>query len=144
MDRPLPPLALWLGLSGLLPFLALSLAVLLGWTGWAGFALLAYGATILAFLGAVHWGLALRAAPEEALAEPGRLVLGVAPSLVAWVALLLPVKLGLLLLAAAILAAAVVETLAGRAGLVPTGYLRLRWALSLGAVLSLGAAGLAG
>jgi hypothetical protein len=136
MDRPLPPLALLLGLAGLLPFAALSLAVLAGWSD-LRFALLAYGATILAFLGSVHWGFALSAGPEAKLAEPGRLVLGVLPSLIAWAALLLPLRGGLVLLALGILATAVVETVVASAGLMPRGYLRLRWGLSAGAATCL-------
>ena len=133
---PLPALAWLLGLSGLIPFALLGLGTALGWDG-LRFPLLAYGATILAFLGAVHWGLALRAAPDEKPAERARLVLGVVPSLVAFVALVLPVPLGLALVAGAILLTAAMETVAHQAGLMPPGYLWLRWLLSLGAALSL-------
>lgn len=143
-DRPLPAPARLLGPAGLIPFAGLAIGIWAGWSG-AGPALAAYGATILAFLGAVHWGLAL-AAPD---AEPGpaagtargvawgRLGLGVVPALVAWVALLLPLAAGLGLLAFAILATALAETMAARAGLVPRAYLGLRWLLSTGAGLAL-------
>ncbi|MDO9707930.1 DUF3429 domain-containing protein [Paracraurococcus lichenis] len=140
MPRTLPRPALWLGLAGLLPFLA---AALLAWTApgpWRGVALqalAAYGAVILSFLGAVHWGLALRAPAEEAAATAPRLGLGVLPSLIAWAALLLPPVPGLLLLALGILGTAAVETLAARQGLLPEHYLWLRWILSAGAALSL-------
>ena len=48
------------------------------------FSLLAYGATIISFLGAIHWGLVMR---EE---QPDRnaIIWGVIPSLVAWVSLI--------------------------------------------------------
>jgi hypothetical protein len=134
---PLPDLAWLLGASGLIPFLGLGLGAALGWDELL-FPLLAYGATILAFLGAVHWGLALQAVPDEKPAERVRLVLGVVPSLVAWVALLLPVGTGLAVVAGAILLTAAMETVAAQARLMPAGYLRLRWVLSLGAALSLG------
>jgi hypothetical protein len=137
MDRPLPPSALVLGAAGLIPFLGLAAASALSF-GWAAPALAAYGATILAFLGAVHWGLALRAPAAEQGAEIPRLVLGVLPSLVAWVALLLPLRPGLLVLAASILATAALESRGTARGLVPVGYMRLRWALSVGAAASLG------
>jgi hypothetical protein len=58
-----PPIALpfrLLGYAGLIPFVAAAALALLGPTPWRGFAsaaLAAYGATILSFLGAVHWGL---------------------------------------------------------------------------------------
>lgn len=128
----LPPPARWLGPAGLIPFAALALAAWLGWPA-ARPALAAYGAAILAFLGAVHWGLALYAPESERRADLARLGLGVLPALIAWVALLLPVNAGLVLTAAAIVMVAAVETLGARAGLVPGAYLRLRWLLSAGA-----------
>lgn len=147
-DRPLPAPARLLGPAGLMPFAGLAAGIWAGWPG-AGPALAAYGATILAFLGAVHWGLALAAPagpPEERArsVEWGRLGLGVVPALLAWVALLLPLAAGLVLLALGIVATALAETMAARAGLVPRAYLGLRWLLSTGAGLSLllGAAGL--
>lgn len=139
---PLPPPARLLGPAGLIPFASLAVGI---WAGWpaAGPALAAYGATILAFLGAVHWGLALRATPAEQGAAWGRLGLGVLPALVAWVALLLPLAAGLGLLAIGILATAAAEEAAARAGLVPRAYMGLRWLLSGGAALAL-VAGLLG
>ena len=125
-----------LGYAGLLPFAAGAVLALLGpptWRELAQPALAAYGAVILSFLGAVHWGLALRAFPGEALAAWPRLGLGVLPALVGWVALLLPLRFGLALLAAAVVLVAVVETVAARRGLVPDAYLGLRWPLSVGA-----------
>lgn len=129
-----------LGLSGLLPFVAAALALLLApdhWSGFARGALIAYGAVILSFLGAVHWGLALRAPATEAWATPWRLVLGVVPSLIAWAAMLLFEAPSLLLLAGGILGTAAVEQWATGRGLVPAFYMRLRWVLSLGAALCL-------
>jgi hypothetical protein len=140
MDRSLPRPVRWLGLAGLLPFLA---TALLAWTApaeWRGvalYALAAYGAVILSFLGAVHWGLALGAPAAEAAVTAPRLGFGVLPSLLAWFALLLPPWPGLTLLALGILGTAAVETLAAGHGLVPRPYLRLRWELSLGAALCL-------
>jgi hypothetical protein len=137
----LPPLAWPLGLGGLLPFVAGLGAVALGWT-WAGFALAAYGAAILSFLGAVHWGLALADPSGPGAAE--RLAWGVVPSLWAWLALLLPVSSALPVLGAGLLATAALESVATRRGLVPGAYLRLRWVLSGVAAASLfAAAGLA-
>ena len=88
-----------LGYGGLLPFLGLALAI---WflpplqQALAASALLAYSATILSFLGAIHWGLTMR---DESSPNTGMLVWGVVPSLIAWVALLLPTASGLLLIA---------------------------------------------
>lgn len=87
-----------LGYGGLLPFALLALAVC--WPGgegraFYGFVLLAYGATIASFLGAIHWGLAMRDGVEGAPLY----LWGVIPSLLAWVALLAPLAGGLLMLA---------------------------------------------
>jgi Protein of unknown function (DUF3429) len=83
-----------LGYAGLIPFVALALATCLlepPDRARSLSALLAYSATILSFLGAIHWGLAMR----EATGAPQRMLIwGVAPSLLAWVALLLDAKLG--------------------------------------------------
>jgi hypothetical protein len=96
------PLLRWaacLGYAGLLPFVALAMAAWLvpqAYRAQAAHALLAYGATIASFLGAIHWGLAMRG---PLTLQPGPFVWGVFPSLVAWVALLLPLSQGLVTLA---------------------------------------------
>jgi hypothetical protein len=136
----LPPPARWLGLAGLLPFLATLLLALFGPSalrGFALFALAAYGAVILSFLGAVHWGFALYAPPGQAAAMAPRLALGVLPALLGWLAMLLPPGPGLGLLALGMLGTATVESRAAVRGLVPLDYLRLRWLLSTGAAACL-------
>lgn len=135
-----------LGYAGLIPFAAAVALAFTGppaWRGQALAALAAYGAVILSFLGAVHWGLALRAPAGETPAAWPRFGLGVAPALVGWAALLLPLRPGLALLAAGMVAVAAIETLAARRGLVPDEYLGLRWPLSIGAGLCLLAGSLA-
>jgi hypothetical protein len=62
------------------------------------------------------------------------------PSLIGWVALLLPEWPAVLLLAAGILGTAGVEQAAAGRGWVPKGYMALRWVLSVGATLCLLAA----
>ena len=145
MRETLPTPARILGPAGLIPFAGLALVALVlpEWRAEALRGLLAYGAAIASFLGAVHWGLALHPASGEERAAWGRIGLGVLPALAAWVALMLPGhRPGLIALAAILVATALVETLAARRGLVPAPYLRLRWGLSLGAAacLLLGAA----
>ncbi len=57
----LPRTAAWLGYGGLVPFLVLTPASLLDYhhgAVWSD-ALYAYGAIILSFIGALHWGLAI-------------------------------------------------------------------------------------
>ena len=96
---PLSDTARWLGHLGLAPFL---LGALLIWVSvWAGLApdlhefvtksLSAYSGLIVSFLGGIHWGLALRmTAPPPTL-----FIWGVVPSLVAWLAVMMPPYAGL-------------------------------------------------
>lgn len=95
--------SLWarrLGLGGLIPFASLAAALCLApLNDWplAGPALLAYGAAIVSFLGAIHWGLVMRDGPAQPVVS---LLWGVVPSLLSWVALLLGRAPGLVLIAA--------------------------------------------
>jgi len=82
----------WLGYGGVLPFVVGLVAVGLihdpGLRERAADLSLAYGAVILAFLGAVHWGRMLE---RGTLAEaPLLAVWGVLPSIVGWLTLALP------------------------------------------------------
>ncbi|TQF79402.1 DUF3429 domain-containing protein [Elioraea sp. Yellowstone] len=143
MARGLPFPAFWLGLGGIVPFAACGAALLLGPEGWRGLALaalIAYGAVILAFLGAVHWGLALAATAEaETRHARTRLTLGVVPALIGWGALLLPPWAGLTVLICGFLAVWATEEGASREGLVPARYLWLRRLLTLAVVVILSA-----
>ncbi|MCU0983918.1 MAG: DUF3429 domain-containing protein [Acetobacteraceae bacterium] len=136
----LPYPALWLGLGGLIPFAACTAVTLGGgpFSGLAEDALLAYGAVILAFLGAVHWGLAL-AVPADAAASRTRLLLGVVPSLIGWVALISPNWIGFGVLVAGFLATWAAEEAAARAGRLGSAYLWLRRGLTLAVVAMLSA-----
>ncbi len=145
---PLPPTALLLGLAGLLPFLGCAGgALLLQGDKAAAYlsALIAYGAVILGFVGAVHWGFALLlnpAVPGQKLMAAKRLAGGVVPALIGWSALLLHAALGataaLLLLLGGFIGTLYVEQGIARRGGLPRGYMVLRWALSVGALLCLG------
>lgn len=98
----------------------------------AVFALLAYGATILSFLGAIHWGLALRDPADPPVAM---LAWGVMPSLVAWAALLWGASRGLGLLSAGLWACWFVDrSVYPRFGL--RGWLSMRLILTAVASLS--------
>ena len=137
MSRPLPPIALALGLAGLLPFLGCSLgAVMLTSDGATKslLALSAYGAVILAFLGGVHWGFAFDEPDTAPRAQRLRFGLGVVPSLIGWGGLLITFlglpTVGLLVLAAGFIGTTVVEARATQAGLMPRSYMWLRWGLS--------------
>ena len=90
-----------LGYAGLIPFVAGVVGLAVGgseaWTGFVASALLAYAAVILTFLGAVHWGRVLSAPAETHARELA--IWGVTPSILAWLAVLLPAFLALPLLA---------------------------------------------
>lgn len=96
------PVAQWLGLSGLIPFVALaalSFFVSSDHRGFVIMTLLAYGVTIVSFLGAIHWGLTM----VENFPKKYQLVWGVVPSLLGWISLSLQTELGLLIVGAVLL-----------------------------------------
>lgn len=136
-----PSSAAWLGGLGALPFVALAGATPLldgAPRPAVAYALLAYGATILSFLGGIHWGLAI--SPASGPDNPrlaARLILSVMPSLVAWVALLVAGNAGLLLLATAVAAMLAIDLRATRLGDAPPWYPKLRIPLSGVVVASL-------
>ena len=132
--QPLPA-ARWLGYAGLIPFIAGAACV---WAtratpfgALAAFSLTAYAATIVAFLGGVHWGPALRDGGRDL----SPLVWGVAVQLAAWLALLLPSRPALVVLALLLAACFVFDRRAyGRIGLAD--WLPMRQQLTVGAVAS--------
>ncbi|XP_008287933.1 transmembrane protein 69 [Stegastes partitus] len=84
-----PKPALYLGVSGLIPFLSapLLMAATQSFYPVVAYAQVVYGASIVSFLGGARWGFAI---PEGSPARPDWMNLGnsVVPSLVAWLALL--------------------------------------------------------
>ncbi len=141
--KRLPFLAIPLGLGGLIPFVVGAAAILFFPADIPAPRMLAafidYGAVILAFLGAVHWGLALAGDPHGVTIRPelnrARLVLGVLPALVGWTALMIPLVaapvLALVVLLLGFVLTASVEARAARLGLMPPGYMTLRWLLTV-------------
>jgi len=131
-----PTPALCLGLAGLIPFAAGPIYMLN-----SGFLLpdivtaqLAYGATILSFLGGVRWGLLVKGG-DDLPPSWAQYSWAVTPSLLAWTALLLPdIGLGISLCAASLGLTAYLD-------LLQPGYSSwfrgLRFLLSFGAILSL-------
>jgi hypothetical protein len=83
-----------IGYAGLIPFICLSALTVL-WQGThqsaMSFSLLAYGATIISFLGAIHWGLAMLDELQDSFA----MIWGVMPSLLAWGSLIVDTHWGL-------------------------------------------------
>ena len=88
-----------LGYWGLVPFVVLALAIWFAgpaYRAFSGLSLLGYGAAIVSFLGAIHWGLVMR---DTALQSVALLVWGVVPSLGAWGALMMGPVPGLFVIA---------------------------------------------
>lgn len=94
-----PGSATLLGYAGLIPFAGTALIVWLSWPSPAArdalFALQAYGAVILSFLGGARWGLAMAGHGYASDTETRRelrmgLTAAVLPSVIAWLALLMP------------------------------------------------------
>jgi hypothetical protein len=140
--------AVALSLAGLIPFIALGAVVLLDPldSDTAIQVLVCYGAVILSFIGAVHWGFALRdtahpvngvpLTPAVLGAERQLLLFGIVPSVIGWAALLAMLHFGLPALALFFLLAGffvtiVVETIGRGRGVVAGNWLALRWSVSL-------------
>jgi len=168
MLRGVPPAALWPGLAGLLPFAACALLPLATDPSWHPLlqrALVAYGAVILAFVGAIHWGIALMAARDgadhgadagagsssngdgrgrvAATAAAGRFAWSVFPALWGWLALFPSFVVALAMLGIGFIVQLAVDwRIAGTFGL-PAWYLALRSLLTSGVLLALLLASLA-
>ena len=106
-------------------------------SGAAVVAMIDYGAIVLSFSGAVHWGFALRGTqPDDQQRGSYQLVFGIIPALVGFLALLCTTQLGapgvaLGMLIAGYFATIVGETIGRGRQLVPTGYLVIRWVMSI-------------
>jgi len=134
-----PAAALWLGIAGLLPFVLLA-----AWRihdpqgpGIVHIALVAYGAVILTFVGALHWGFAMllpRTSRKEQWLLMGWSTL---PALAAWSAMIVPANVDLGLLIAVFWLHYAFDMTVARRRHLPAWYLPLRTLLTLGATLSL-------
>ncbi len=137
MFRALPPIAIALGIAGIIPFALLGI----GAVGAspesslaAARALVGYGAVILAFLGGVHWGFTLGEEGDGRVVR-ARLTLGVVPSLVGWSAIVCSIIAGpvlsLAVLIAGFVGTVIVESRAEKRDLMPHGYMAMRWVISI-------------
>ena len=140
-ETKVPFSAGWLGGLGAVPFIGLAVAIPFlndPPRTLVAHALVAYGATILSFLGGVHWGLAIgsRSGAENGKL-PARLILSVVPSLAGWAALLVPETTGLFILAMAVAAMLWVDIRATRVGQAPPWYPKLRIPLTCVVVATL-------
>lgn len=130
-----------LGYAGLIPFVLLAALMWLvdaALLPFVAIALSGYAATIVSFLGGVHWGIGFMkgdAAPRF------HFVWGVVPSLIAWLALMMPAYAALPLLGLVIVACYVVDSKTyPSAGLSSWLVMRLRLTVVATASCVLGAA----
>jgi len=141
-DEPLPRIAMVLGGLGLIPFVVGTFFEIAGGPGWGSPALRYYSATILAFMGGIHWGLAIGVRGDHRGEDQMRLqlVASVLPSLIAWLALLMPMTQGITTMAVAFLLLFAGDILAVKRGWAPIWYPKLRMPLTVVVVLCLLAA----
>ncbi|KAI1174232.1 hypothetical protein F4777DRAFT_393696 [Nemania sp. FL0916] len=147
----------WLGLAGTLPYLGTSIStVYLAWvlnTPWPAASTVAnnflisqetatqmmsllepiqlgYGAVIISFLGAIHWGLEYAEKVPDAARTRFRYTTGVMAPIVAWPTLLLPVEFALTAQFAALVAMYFADARAVVRGWAPAWYSTYRFALT--------------
>ncbi|MFN7753574.1 MAG: DUF3429 domain-containing protein [Pseudomonadota bacterium] len=148
--RALPASVLWPACAGVLPFAALTLGLWVlppGWRPAAGEALLGYGAVILSFVGALHWGHALlrrdealRAGQAAPVAADRAFLFSVCPALAGWTALQLPFVPALGLLGAGFIGQLMVDVHLARALSLPEAFLPFRLRVTAAVLLCLLAA----
>ena len=129
-----------LGYGGALPFLCGAIAaskqvVVLGLA--PAYIVLSYGAVILSFLGGLHWGRVITSPNVNGSSDSTWLIWSVCPSLLGWVTLLLPVKVGAVVLSLCFLVALGIDQKLFREHIWPSWMRPLRLHLSLIAVGSL-------
>lgn len=143
MTRP-PLSTMILGAAGLIPFVALAIAVHFGAPVWGALAIkaiLLYGAVILSFMGGCRWGFAAAGLGEGPRFLP--LAVSTGPALLAWGAALVGGRAGLLLLSGSLLLLFVADEALTRAGGAPEWWTALRAPLSVIASAALFAAAVA-
>lgn len=135
----IPPIVSWLGYGGLLPFVALAVAAWLNSSNsslWCR-ALVGYGAVILSFIGALHWGFAMSQTDMTTQQRNHCFVWSVVPALVAWIALLTTHKYAYALLIAGFLTQFGQDWRLAKTVDLPIWYLPLRIRLTFVAGLAL-------
>ncbi len=128
------------GVAGLVPFVAGAVgawfgpeadrSLLLYWVA-------TYAAVILAFVGALHWGVAMMDPAATRRTQWLATVWSVTPALIGWAALMLPTVTGLRVMAGAFLLQLVMDRALARRHPVPYWFLPLRYRLSVVAAAAL-------
>jgi Protein of unknown function (DUF3429) len=139
LNSIIPPIVKWLGYGGLLPFVSLAVAA---WVDsshsslWRE-ALLGYGAVILSFVGALHWGLAMSLSGMSVKQQANCFLWSVVLALMAWAALLMTPKYACALLITGFLIHLWQDWHLVKTVNMPAWYLRMRLQLTTVACVSL-------
>lgn len=134
-----PRLVAWLAYGGLAPFVMLMTLAFIDAARsgvWQQMAL-NYGAVILSFVGALHWGFAMASSRMSERARNACFAWGVVPALMAWLALLLDPYAGSAMMAAVFAVHYLQDRRLARRAALPEWYLPLRLRLSVVAALCL-------
>ena len=136
-----PRLAILLGYAGLIPFISGAIGIWITPPAWRTdvlTALLHYAAVILAFMGAIHWGLAMARERQDDAAHR-QLGLSVLPALLGWLAISsgLPALLALALLISGFIGLYLADVHAVKLELAPRWYPALRKPLTAVVLISL-------
>jgi hypothetical protein len=141
---PIPPPVVrtigWLGYGGLIPFVLLTLATAVDpdhrvfWSQ----SLFSYGAVILTFVGALHWGFALAIPQIPEKQRDAVLIWSVVPTLVAWVALMFDGVATGYVLVAGFATHYWQDTRLHNDGFLPPWYLPLRFQITVVACVCMG------
>ncbi|MGL4440276.1 MAG: DUF3429 domain-containing protein [Bosea sp. (in: a-proteobacteria)] len=128
---------LLLGAAGLVPFVALSAALVLGSslpmfedTDSVRIALVGYGVVILSFLGGIRWGLAMKETEAGNAKAKRDFIIAVIPALLGWFAWFQPSPMDLWLLAVAHIALGLLDYGLACRIIAPEWYGKLRLALA--------------
>ena len=141
--QQVPATPLWLGTGGLIPFMLLAGSL---WLAPAPYQpmladwLRSYAAVILSFIGAVHWGFAMLHPKLDEHERGTVMAWSVVPALVGWIGLIVPLRHGLVFIAAMFIIQFSMDRAFARRFAVPPWYLRLRSGLTAVVVVCLGLA----
>lgn len=138
IDR-LPTTVAWLGYGGLLPFLGLAVMSVvepshgLIYRG----ALLAYGAVILSFVGALHWAFAMTSPSLSDSQRAKTYAWSVVPALMAWFTYFLTVRVSAAVIILGFIAQYLMDQRIVKQIDLPAWYLPLRLRLTIVACMSI-------
>ena len=128
-----------LGYAGLIPFVVFSIGcwIPLPYVVNSPYILITYGAVILSFMGAIHWGVAMANTDQQ---RGSYIIASVIPALIAWPALLLPHTLALVILLSVFIGLYVYDRSVEKEQELPGWYIPMRTRLTVIVSLCLAAA----